>query len=253
MRVMSLTAHHGVIAAPRMREVDVQGSQAFLQACSASGAPRRVRLPTHAIDALVAANVDYFAADSFGAAVYRALRLPFCGPLSAKRAVRCVALRQLYTRFNNKRPREFRPCAVEPVVRASLMAIIRRGDRAVDVDSLAADLDDELRRFPGGILLLRGPLGVVRACVYTVAIAAVMSIALTAVVTFNRAANAVPALHKVDFAVRQFALLTALAGATAIAFACARERDKARSLADWSVPGGATLFLTALILLTVLA
>ena len=241
---MSVTAHQGANAARGMREAGVRGVDAFQRACAAPGAPRQVRLPTDAMDALVAVNVDYYAADGFVAAVWRALGLP-SRALEAKRAVRCELLRQLYTRFDARRPRRLRPCAVEPVVRAALMAIARDGGASTPLraDAIAPKLDGELRRFGSGLLVLRGPLVAIRTGVFATAVTHAVAVAATAFVTLNQSANSFPLAHHVAFALAWVAGATALASAARVAVVVARERDRAR--ADTGKHWGPTMLTLA--------
>ena len=252
---MSLTAHQGANAARSMRAAGVRGVDAFQRACAAPGAPRQVRLPADAMDALVTANIDYYAADGFVAAVWRALGLP-SRTLAAKRAVRCELLRQLYTRFDARRSRRLRPCAVEPVVRAALMALVRDccvASTPPRADAIATKLDSELRRFGSGLLVLRGPLVAIRAGVYATAATLAVAVAATAFVTLNRAANSVPLAHHTAFALVWVAGATALASATRVAVVIARERDRAQADTGGGHWGPTTLTLAAAALCLVLA
>lgn len=257
---MSVTAHHGATAASGMHAAGVHGVDAFRLACGVSGAPRQVRLPMQAMDALVASNINYFAADGFVTAVWRALGMP-CRTLSAKRAVRCELLRKLYARFDAKRPARFRPCAVEPVVRAALTAIVRDGGatRPLQVDAFVSRIDDELRRFRDGLLVMRGPLAAVRACVFTSLSTFCMWAAVAAFVTFYRPAGMVPLAHHAKHVMARIAGVAPLAGTAGIAIALAGERDRAQwsrspgALGARSSWGVATLTLAVAALVAVLA
>lgn len=162
-----LTAGDGAKAASAFRTAGLRNTQDFAEACKSSGASDKIRLPRQALDALVAANINYYALDSWDVAIARVLGLPYYRRIRADRALSCEPLRVLYLRANARRPSWARPCPVTPFVRCALRACIRNRTALTPADVLPV-LRKELSRDPVGIMGLPGPMKAIRRLVRTV-------------------------------------------------------------------------------------
>lgn len=170
----TLSAGDGARALHAFRAAGLRGVDAFDTACRTSGVPDRVRLPGRALDALVAANIDYYALDSSDAAIARVIGVPFRKELRPDKALRCEPLRVLYLRANSRRPPWARPCPVTPLVRCALLACIRYRI-ALTSDAILPLQRRGLARDPVGIIILPGPTKALRRFLRAVVAASVLA------------------------------------------------------------------------------
>jgi hypothetical protein len=159
-----VTAAEALRAVAVMRKAQVLRIDDFEKACKDAGPPTQVRMPSHALDFLVAANINYAFTDTIDTAIARYLGSPFSPNIQAQNAVRCDALRQIYVRICSRRPRWSRPCAVTPIVRCTLMACIRSNVTSIEPDSVLPLLETELRLDTLGIFTIPSTIAGVRMC-----------------------------------------------------------------------------------------
>ena len=253
----ALTARDGIRAAPSLRADGVRGVDEFEAACARSGAPGQVRMPPKAIDAIVAANIDYHATDATGTAVARALGWPFCRDMRPGDAVRCDVLRRIYVRVNGRRPRELRPSPVTPIVRAAILAAVhgtgsakrRKGTRTIlDPERIVPCVDEHLRRDRTGILTLPEPARALRTLTFTVTATCITVLLVRAALKTQRAASVLGNVTLANAVVAQIAV--AVVAWSAIAFARSVSRERAR--AQQKEPGSVTTAATYALVLAIL-